>query len=781
MANFNTPYDAERDGQIEFFKVFGVDYERDDSILIDNTDGVDNGNLYEFKLTISNLNKTLFQAIKYLSKMRIKGESVPATIILVDLNATTAYVYKSQDYFEAIHKVYVGPASKNNDGFISGDYDLKFDYADDFQASQLKKIVKGNKKDPDEKYMPIDIDENCVVGWATRYFSEKPKASKGDFIGDEDGTAVKLTGEIRRPVHFKGLIRPYKGKTNEKFKYLMDCLNDRLSRKDLGAFYTPPQYAKKSAELVLMAVDRVPDGNDYIILDRCAGTGNLESALVGLKDKNGDDLISHCVVSTYEYYEYKVLFERIGDLVREIIPPTEANVVYENGKVANADALSKEFIENPIIKQYVEDPKCSIILFENPPFSNNTTKHFADTAKKVGKTANRVKSYVFEEFRKYGLPLCSVKNTASNDSIALFVWSGFNYYMRQETDSYIVFAPIQYHKTLGLVHKEFVKGFLLNRKWFHATEEATSCIYWSNKQAPSPEKIVLTVLEIDKDTVKAVKDIDIPRVHKTISVFNDRRNFISDKESGVTCNSLGEEEERKGVRVKYNDNIIGYMSLKGFAIGPVTRYLMRVPYLGEYLKGNGYYLRADVYQSKLPIFCAKLYYQDEWYEKNVLATTSDGGDAYTKDPQFLKACLIYTCLSNQNKCLSFNGSDGRRYQNELCFDDSREKPLALRDLESYAGDEKTALDEEEEALLDLWRKILAEARKADGYDEQFNYGVYQITKDLNTYKEIKSGSAKKREYDNPVLNGHLDTLRTRLKAYYKSHITAKMFEYELLK
>ena len=103
----------------------------------------------------------------------------------------------------------------------------------------------------------------------------------------------------------------------------------------MGAFYTPEPYCKKAAELVEMAVARVPDGNDYIILDRCAGTGNLEAALIGVYDKNGDELISHCVVSTYEYYEYKVLLERIGDKVRDIIPPTEANVNYANGKVAN--------------------------------------------------------------------------------------------------------------------------------------------------------------------------------------------------------------------------------------------------------------------------------------------------------------------------------------------------------------------------------------------------------------------------------------------------------------
>ena len=75
MANFNVPYEIERDGQIEFFDNYGIPYSEDDSILVDNTDGVYNGNILEFKLTINNLNKTLLQAIKYLSRMRIKGKS----------------------------------------------------------------------------------------------------------------------------------------------------------------------------------------------------------------------------------------------------------------------------------------------------------------------------------------------------------------------------------------------------------------------------------------------------------------------------------------------------------------------------------------------------------------------------------------------------------------------------------------------------------------------------------------------------------------------------------
>ena len=143
MANFNVPYETEREGQMEFFDNYGIPYNDDSSILVDNTDGVFNGNILEFKLSINNLNKVLFQAIKYLSRMRVKGESVPATILLIDLNATTVYIYKSEDYREAIQKVYTGAASKDNDGFVAGNYDLALGYSDMVQSSQVKKILKG--------------------------------------------------------------------------------------------------------------------------------------------------------------------------------------------------------------------------------------------------------------------------------------------------------------------------------------------------------------------------------------------------------------------------------------------------------------------------------------------------------------------------------------------------------------------------------------------------------------------------------------------------------------
>lgn len=484
MANFNIPYKTEREGQIEFFDNYGIPYIDDASVLVDNTDGVYNGNIIEFKLSINNLNRVLFQAIKYLSKMRIKGESVPATILLVDLNSTTVYAYKSEDYRDEIQKVYTGAASKNNEGFVAEKYDQKLDYSNMVESAEVKKLLKGKKVCPDEMYMPIDIDEGCIVGWAERYYREKPSASKGDFLGDDTGTAVKVTGEIRDPRHFKGLINPYTGKSNEKFKYLMDCLNDRLSKKDLGAFYTPVAYAKKAAELVQMAVDRVPDGNDYIILDRCAGTGNLEAALIGLTDKNGNELIEHCVVSTYEYYEYKVLSERIGDKVRDIIPPSEANVVYENGKVANADAMSKEFIENPLIKRYVDDDKCTIILFENPPYRD------ASAANKTKESNSATKqSFVANEMAKKKNSFVNTNTSTVRDLTNQFVWSSVEYYLRKPTDSYVLFSPVKWWKSCGIVSLTMAEGFIFNRRLFHASESAITCCLWINIPDDKTNKI----------------------------------------------------------------------------------------------------------------------------------------------------------------------------------------------------------------------------------------------------------------------------------------------------
>lgn len=763
-------YTVERVGQMDFFDNYRIPYNDDASVLVDNTDGVYHGNILEFKLNINNTGKVLFQAIKYLSKMRIKGESVPARILLIDLNATKVYVYNSMDYIDDIQKVYIGAASVGNNAFNSNVTPVaEYDYMDMIDSAEVQKLLINRVPDETDWYVPVDLDENCIVGWAERYYREVPTATKGDFLGDGTGK-INTNGEIRDPRHFKGLINPYTEPTNEKFKYLMDCLNDRLNKKDLGAFYTPKAYCEKASELVMKAVERMPAGNDYVIIDRCAGTGNLEATLIGKFDKNGDELISHCVVSTYEYYEYKVLSERIGDKVRNIIPPTEANVIYENGKVSNADAMSKDFIENPLIKQYVDDDKCTIILFENPPYQDSSAITYTDHNGIRGKTG-RKDTYVCSEYKK-NLHLLNEGKGSFREISNLFIWSGFRYYLRQNTDSYIVFSPIKYWKTIGLADYKFIDGYIFNRKYFHATDSTISCILWGNEYENRETLTLQAYDSIDENAVK-VADIDVKKAHNTYAIWYDKRTFANDVISKTYCGRDGDydEKHKRDSQSVDNDNIIAYVRTINYSPDAMNRILVRQMYFGA----RGYYLKKDSYLYKLPLWVSKCVSFDKWYEKDLYYNTSDGGDAYTYDNDFLKSCLIYTCLSNQNKCLSFDGSDGKYYRNELCFDATNGDTVASADLA------KMTLDTDEKALMKLWDDILAEAKRTANYDSRLTYGVYQITKELNTSHKIGTGRSKRTVYDYPTLNGYLQTLRTNLKAYYKSHITDKMFQYELLK
>lgn len=724
-------YNTEREGQLAFFKNIGINAEQ---ALIENTDGVWNGNLLEFKLSISDTNKVLFQCVKYLSKLRISGTSVPRNIVMIDLNRYTAYIYDAQNFYEEIHKVYSGSASTANDGFDSkGVQPRKLEYLNSTDMDELKRVLKQTE------YVKVRIDENCIVGWAERYYRENPTASKADFLGDDGEFSHE--GEIRNPVKFRDFIVPYEGETNEKFKYLMDKLNDRLKKKKLGAFYTPEAYAKKAHELLQLAIARVPEGNDYVIIDRCAGTGNLEAVFT-------DEELSHCILSTYEYFEYKVLFERLGDKVRHIVPPTEQNIEFSSGLIVNADAMSKEFIDNEVIKRYIDDPKVTVIMYENPPYRDDTADNKG--TKKVKVTETYIRREMTEEFNGSAATARELSN--------LFIWSAFKYYMKKAEDSYVVFSPIKYWKSEHILSKKYIKGFMFNREHFHATPSVISCILWSNENERLRE-ISLEAIDIIDNKLSKLGDKTVKIVERKFTQdFYDGRKFSNDIPSNIYLDSIGmpgnpAKYTKAGI---YNDNIVGFLMAKNFAIDPMNRGLVRMNPINS---PATFAVRSDNYLTKLPLFCAKMFPQDNWYEKDVYFTTSDGGDRYTKDNNFLKSCLIYTCLSRYNKCLSFDGSDGRFYKNELCF---HKDAVAMNDLAKFK------LDNEEKKLLEVWNRVLEKAAATEKMVEKFTYGPYQIEQEINTFHKDETG--KKNIYDYPELNAELNTLKALLKTYYKTHI-----------
>ena len=741
-------YEVEKQGQIEFFETFRIDYQNND-VLIDYTDGVWNGNLLEFKLNITNINKVLFQAIKYLSKMRIRGESVPANILLISLNQQICYYFKSEDYFDEIHKVYFGASSKNNESFVGGSCIKKINYSNQEGVVELLGLLRMSK------YMPVDIDENCIVGWAERYYSIYPKAAKGDFIGDDTGK-VKIIGEIRNPKLFKGLINPYTKKSNEKFKYLMDKLNDKLRKKTLGAFYTPIPYCVKAKELLELAIKDIPKENDYIILDRCAGTGNLESVLT-------DEQLSHCVLSTYEYYEYKVLCERLADKVRLIIPPVEMEDTYNCGFVSCADAMSEAYINNPLIRQYIDDPKCNIILYENPPYNDTSsiTGEYDESGKKYV-TRNK-ESYVFREMSKAKNEFRNSNISTVRDFANRFIWSAYKYYLIKTNDSYIVFSPVKYFKSLGIIQddeKKFVKGYIFNRKWFHATPSGISCVLWSNSKTVE-SKFMFDVIDIDEcQKLRKMNYIEVKKVNEYFNNYQEKYKGI--RSCGLACNSSGYEEINKKIEtISYDeDNVIAYFCLvsASFDLGRLA-----------YFNGRGFYLTKDNFFKKLPLFCAKKYPQNIWYEKDVVYVCADKGDEYTKDTNLLKCSLIYTCLSVMNHCLSFTASNNKVYLNELCFDDDTLSSNKLREVN---------LSREEQDLMQLWTVVLSLAKETKNYNSVHKYGVYQISNELNTYTTDENGN---KIYDYNELNGYLEALKTKIKLYYEKNIAHLLFKYELLK
>lgn len=193
-------YTTEREGQIEFYETFipRVDPDLDlDGILADDNDGVINGNLLEFKLRVIDLNAVLFQCVKYLSARRLKGKPVPANVVIVSLEDSVAYIYRSEDYLGQIETVYNGPSSKNNSGFTAGKYADKLDYSDQLSAERLVMTLKT------DNYTKTHIDENCIVGWAEEYYRLRPDARKEHFIGDSTGN-IKLLERLDSPRFLSG-------------------------------------------------------------------------------------------------------------------------------------------------------------------------------------------------------------------------------------------------------------------------------------------------------------------------------------------------------------------------------------------------------------------------------------------------------------------------------------------------------------------------------------------------------------------------------------------------
>ena len=72
-----------------------------------------------------------------------------------------------------------------------------------------------------------------------------------------------------------------------------------------------------------------------------------------------------------------------------------------------------------------------------------------------------------------------VSGTVCKDLANQFIWSGFKYFF----DYYVVYSPVKYFKSQGLINKTFNEGIVVNRAYFHATEGGISIMSWKNEDA----------------------------------------------------------------------------------------------------------------------------------------------------------------------------------------------------------------------------------------------------------------------------------------------------------
>ena len=111
-------------------------------------------------------------------------------------------------------------------------------------------------------------------------------------------------------------------------------------KKKYGVFYTPDYAVEKSTTYLRNIISQLPD--DYVIVDRCCGTGNLEKFLT-------DEELSHCVLNTINYAEKTTLKGLYEGRVKAILPVDETTIKQALPLFAANCYVCKDFTEKEVI------------------------------------------------------------------------------------------------------------------------------------------------------------------------------------------------------------------------------------------------------------------------------------------------------------------------------------------------------------------------------------------------------------------------------------------------
>lgn len=695
-------YKSEIQGMVDFWEEIGLDPDYDL-----NTDGRIKGNLVEFKLVFQNTQNHKEQLFRYTRAYNSAAKPIPKYSYLISIN----------------ERKFIKIDNDTKKEIISGLWDEPKFFIKEFLRQD--ETIKGW------------IDEYSIVSYNNKLCTE----NKNDFKTKEDVKKEFINPKILNivPFDWEKQISLENDNPDEIgwLHFNMNMLGPFLLKKQLGAFFTPDAYVKISTDMVRRAIERVPEGNDYIIFDRCAGTGNLERFL-------HEEELAHCVLNTYDYTEWTTLKGLYEGRVKMIIPPTHQSIDYNNGLLLYGDALSEDFHrfcfnsgqkslfddvyhkQSKIISEWLNDDKITIIMLENPPFVE------PQGGASKGKPTFKIKDkYLYKVMGKEKFRTKNVNRASEN----LFIWSAFKFYLKQPTDTYILFSPVKYWKSQHIIDKKFVSGYICNRLHFNASEGGIALIEWLN----------------------------INESNEQLSVKSDLGNRTLKKMYSNPIKLLEDSKENEIIAWLFNLSNIPKPD-NGKLINDIDSY-------EKYRKvQKAYKLCKDNIFDAIPLWIANCYQSEDYTEKEIVMKTADGGKKYRQDKEFLNNAFLWAGISHKNKCLS-----NEKVQNEFCFN---QNTLADKLLE------KSKFSESAKTLYLKWGEVLDLIKNTEEYNSNWNYGLNQIEQQINI--RIPSGSLNKMGVPIMVpkyrlLNEKIANLKEELSKFYKLELKPYLFKYELLK
>ena len=420
-AKMKKSYYSELEGMVEFY----VELQINPSYEL-NTDGVIQATLFEFKRTKSSDGGVVDhkkQVKRYLKAYNSAAKKIPSISYLIYLNSSEFIKIDNETGLEISQGTWNSPTEfkesiLNNNRFLKG-------YIDEFSIVAYNNLFCENfnnisKESVKDEFVNPQILNITPFNWDEQIIKE----ASGD-------------GEIGY-LHFN-----------------MNLLGSSLLQKQLGAFFTPSHYVEISTKYVRDAITRSKQlgYKDYLIIDRCAGTGNLERFLT-------PEELSHCILNTIDYTEWTTLKGLYDGRVRLITPLTSQNR-NSFGLLTDGNALDENFINLILshISKYNRD-EVYIIFLENPPFRDETST-LTTKDKKSRKTKTHTDTLMLEDPK--------IKGAMKNELSIKFIWSAWNIYKPNE---YILFSPIKYWKRYHLFDHEVYGGYITDKKDYNANYNA---------------------------------------------------------------------------------------------------------------------------------------------------------------------------------------------------------------------------------------------------------------------------------------------------------------------